>query len=63
MSAAEIAAKLHWNIGGPRGWTTACGIESASFVEHDDEREGVTCKRCLRALAVRAELEKSNDPR
>lgn len=38
--------KLHFNVGGPRGWTTACGIESASF---DEKWDDVDCKRCLRS--------------
>jgi hypothetical protein len=41
---------LHWNAGGPKGWTTACGIESANFVEHRQDRNQVTCQRCVRSL-------------
>ena len=40
--------KIHFNVGGQRGWTTACGIESSSFVEKLDEWDEVDCKRCLR---------------
>jgi hypothetical protein len=49
---SETEPKLHLNVGGPRGWTTACGIESASFVD-EHESEDVDCKRCLKAMEKR----------
>lgn len=44
--------KTHLNVGGPRGWTTACGIESSSFVDKHpaDEHYAVDCKRCLKVM-------------
>jgi hypothetical protein len=44
--------KTHLNVGGPRGWTTACGIESSSFVDlhKPEEHVDIDCKRCLRAM-------------
>jgi hypothetical protein len=44
--------KTHLNIGGPRGWTTACGIESSSFIDQHKiaDYDEVDCKRCLKAM-------------
>lgn len=52
MSAPK-EPKIHLNVGGPRGWTTACGIESASFVDQHltDEHDQINCERCLAAIA------------
>ena len=49
---ADKDKAVHLNVGGLRGWTTACGIESSSFVDQHlvDEHEDVTCKRCLKAM-------------
>jgi hypothetical protein len=48
----EREPKLHLNVGGPRGWTTACGIESSSFVDQHktDEHEDIDCRRCLKVM-------------
>lgn len=48
----ERELRWHLNVGGPRGWTTACGIESASFVR-DDEVEEVDCRRCQQTPAYK----------
>src|SRR5690348_16556745 len=49
--------KTHFNVGGPRGWTTACGIESRSFVDKPTEWNEVDCCRCLeRRRALQAEV-------
>lgn len=50
MSEQEL--KVHLNIGGPRGWTTACGIESSSFIDQAkaEDHWQVDCKRCRRKL-------------
>lgn len=50
--------KLHINVGGPRGWTTACGISSANFVDKMDELEDVDCERCLNSKIGRYFLSK-----
>jgi hypothetical protein len=47
----EDRRKWHFNIGGPRGWTAACGIESSSFVSKWDE---VDCQRCLNSEHAKA---------
>lgn len=55
--------KVHLNVGGPRGWTTACGIESASFVDQHlvEDHDEVDCRRCLQALrALATTREQSN---
>lgn len=44
----EREPKLHFNVGGPRGWTTACGIESSSFTDKPSEWDEVDCQRCLK---------------
>lgn len=46
------APKVHLNVGGPRGWTTACGIESSSFVDQHlvEEHDEVDCRRCLQRM-------------
>lgn len=48
----EPQTKCHLNVGGPRGWTTACGIESSDFVDQHkvDDHFMVDCKRCLKAM-------------
>lgn len=53
---ADEDGPYHLNIGGPRGWTTACGIESASFVS-DNDLEGVDCGRCLNTQVFREKME------
>jgi hypothetical protein len=45
--------KTHLNVGGPRGWTTACGIESHSFVTERDADE-VDCSRCRKVMERKA---------
>ena len=46
--------RTHFNIGGARGWTTACGMESHSFVDMNAEWAQVDCAKCLKR---RRELE------
>jgi hypothetical protein len=50
----EPEPKVHLNVGGPRGWTTACGIESSSFVDKDKKEDHfmVDCKRCLKSMEL-----------
>lgn len=52
MQIDDDNRKWHLNVGGPRGWTTACGIESSSFIDahKHDEHFMIDCKRCLAAM-------------
>lgn len=44
--------KTHLNVGGSRGWTTACGIESSSFVDQNNGQDDeVDCKKCQKWIA------------
>jgi hypothetical protein len=40
--------RTHFNVGGPRGWTAACGIESSSFVGKPEDWDDVDCRRCMK---------------